>query len=44
MIGGHDPLCIENVEHLKELKELAKKLDLPMEGEKAVMLFRVRYS
>ena len=24
MVGGHDPLCVENVEHLKELKDLAE--------------------
>lgn len=41
MIGGHDPLCIENVEHLKELKELAEELNLPFEGDNAVILFKV---
>ena len=41
MLGGHDPLCIENVEHLKELKELAEELNLPFEGDNAVILFKV---
>ena len=41
MIGGHDPLCIENVEHLKELQELAKELNLPFVGDDAVIQFKV---
>ena len=41
MIGGHDPLCIENVEHLKELQELAEELNLPFVGDDAVIQFKV---
>lgn len=41
MIGGHDQLCIENVEHLKELQELAKELNLPFVGDDAVIQFKV---
>ena len=41
MIGGHDPLCIENVEHLKELQELAEELNLHFVGDDAVIQFQV---
>ena len=41
MVGGHDSLCIENVEHLKELKRLAENLQLSFEGESPDVLFKV---
>ena len=41
MAGGHDPLCVENVEHLKELKCLAEKLNLSIGGNDAEVTFKV---
>ena len=42
MVGGHDSLCIENVEHLKELKMLAENLMLSVEEENPDVVFKVR--
>ena len=44
MAGGHDPLCVENVEHLKELKCLAEKLNLSIGGNDAEVTFKVTIS
>ena len=41
MVGGHDPLCLENVEHLKELKNLSQQLNLSIEGNNPDVTFRV---
>ena len=42
MVGGHDSLCIENVEHLNELKILAENLQLSVEGENPDVVFKVK--
>ena len=41
MMGGHDPLCVENVEHLQELKALANDLNLISTGTNPSVIFRV---
>ena len=42
MIGGHDPLCKENVEHLEELKALSEDLNLSSTGSDPSVIFMVR--
>ena len=42
MMGGHDPLCKENVEHLEELKALSEDLKLSNTGDDASVIFMVR--
>ena len=44
MVGGHDPLCVENVEHLKELKDLAEDKNLSMDGNDTDIIFKVIYT
>ena len=39
MVGGHDPLCVENVEHLQELQQLAQELNLSTEGNNPDVTF-----
>ena len=41
MMGGHDPLCTENVEHLHELKALANDLNLSSTGNDPSVIFKV---
>jgi len=39
MMGGHDPLCKENVEHLEELKALSEDLNLSSTGSDPSVIF-----
>ena len=41
MMGGHDPLCTENVEHLQELKRLSEDLKLSSTGDDPIVKFKV---
>jgi len=40
MMGGHDPLCTENVEHLQELKRLSEDLKLSSTGDDPIVKFK----
>ena len=41
MVGGHDSQCIENVEHLEELKILAENLKLSVDERNPDIVFKV---